>query len=105
MERASICAKALPSFVTVREKVARATEGAARSNPAKLFGLRRSPSTAKKKGPLRRRENTQEFPSSKRSFQRRAEKHHHCASPFWIRFRAAFGPFTPSTQNFLPDNL
>jgi hypothetical protein len=47
IERASIEAYDLPSATIVRPNVARATDGAAPNNPAKLFGLSRSPITAK----------------------------------------------------------
>src|ERR1700722_6911409 len=43
---ASVLAYALPSFVTVKTRVARATEGAAPNNPAKLLGFNRSPNSA-----------------------------------------------------------
>jgi hypothetical protein len=41
-----VAALSLPSAMTESAKVASATEGAAPNNPAKLFGLKRSPSSA-----------------------------------------------------------
>ena len=42
-----VAASSLPSAMTESANVASATEGAAPNNPAKLFGLKRSPSSAK----------------------------------------------------------
>lgn len=58
IERASMLAYCAPSLVTVSASVARATEGAAPNNPAKLFGLNKSPRRAKNetvKPPIRNR--------------------------------------------------
>jgi hypothetical protein len=41
-----VAALSLPCAMTESAKVASATEGAAPNNPAKLFGLKRSPSSA-----------------------------------------------------------
>ena len=43
MERHSVPAYTLPSFEMVSARVARATDGAAPNNPAKLVGLKRPP--------------------------------------------------------------
>jgi hypothetical protein len=47
IERASTAAYAFPSDMLVRASVAKPTDGAAPNNPAKLFGLRTSPTVAK----------------------------------------------------------
>jgi hypothetical protein len=46
MERHSVPAYTLPSFEMVSARVARATDGAAPNNPAKLVGLKRPPRVA-----------------------------------------------------------
>lgn len=47
MEVDWVAALSLPSAMTESARVASATEGAAPNKPAKLFGLKRSPSSAK----------------------------------------------------------
>src|ERR1700733_4021668 len=58
IERHSVAAKSLPSFEIVIARVARATDGAAPNNPAKLVGLKRPPAVANAdttKPPIRKR--------------------------------------------------
>src|SRR5438105_1976170 len=46
IERDSVATYRAPSVETVRQRVARATEGAAPNSPAKLLGLNKSPNSA-----------------------------------------------------------
>src|SRR5437763_11891773 len=87
IDRASVATYDVPSVLTVRTKVARATEGAAPKIPAKLLGLNRSPRTAKVETtapPIKKRKNNSSNSVLRHPFR---SINYSNAENWWIFFR------------------